>query len=400
MSRRLLALGVLICFVATGCATTAPGGSGQQALLCGKYGALAGGVAGAGIGAVSQRGGGAGQMLLGALVGGVIGAVTGGVVAGTVCFGIAEYKSQQVKDYRQTSEAVGYTPTQGDVLRITKYSIEPAAAAPGNVVTFQATYYVMTPTPDADVSVTETRIVKVRDVKTGAFNELGRVPHMPVIKPGTRQADGKFEIPRTAAEGQYLMIFEVSKNGRSEAKELALQITNDASILAANPNRRAEVSDEPAVPPAAAPAPQRSASGSPPDASGVGALGLQPNRPGAGSGGTAAERGSSPPLSSLGEDPEKQPPPKSQAVVARAEPSTPTPKTVPKPDKVLVFVAAKAANLRAGPGPNHAIVGTLAAGNRYPIVGRTSDRGGWYKIRLDDGREVWVGKTLGSEVEE
>ena len=67
------------------------------------------------------------------------------------------------------------------------------------------------------------------------------------------------------------------------------------------------------------------------------------------------------------------------------------------------FVASKIVGqgmLRAGPGTNHKVVGKIVKDERYLLVQTESEgKDAWHKIRLDDGREVWVGAALG-EIQE
>src|SRR5688572_25150481 len=149
--RGTIALIVIACFLVVGCAETMQS-PGQAALLCGAGGAVAG----------AAIGGAAGRNWQSAL----IGAAAGALVSGLTCFAISEYKSQQVRDYRQTQQATGYQATEGDRIQITNYEITPAAVAPGSSVAFNATYTVMTPNADADVAVTEVRSLYVYDTQT------------------------------------------------------------------------------------------------------------------------------------------------------------------------------------------------------------------------------------------
>ena len=56
---------------------------------------------------------------------------------------------------------------------------------------------------------------------------------------------------------------------------------------------------------------------------------------------------------------------------------------------VTVKVTKAKINLRGGPGTNFAVVGTAAAGESYPVVGRNA-ASNWLKITLKDGKEAWV----------
>jgi hypothetical protein len=363
-----LALSVVLVVVSfAGCAGTTTGGGsvldrpGEAAVICGAAGAVTG----------AAIGGAASQDWRGALIGGL----AGGALAGSACFAIAEYRSRAVKGYAETRETVNYRPAQGDVVEVSHYAITPGAVSPGNQASFQASYYVMTPNPDEEVTVTETRIVKMYDQAAGGYKELGRAASQVTVKPGTRQADGKWDIRSGVAEAQYLVVFEVAKSERSAARELPLIVTRDQAVLQAPSNRIAEVS-APGGKAADSPAPAASRPSAAPPAN--------PAQP---SGGVA--------LASLGE-PQPQAPP----IVA----TTPPPPPMAVGADVGHFLASKVTgrgNVREGPGATHRIVGEVRRDERFPILDRSAGQGGgspWYKIRLDTGLEGWVAGSLGEEV--
>src|SRR5262249_28629562 len=159
-------------------------------------------------------------------------------------------------------------------------------------------------------------------------------------------------------------------------KELPLVVTTNQATLTSPQARVARV-DIPGGKPVAAP---QSASVAPAAA--------RPAPPS-----SAENRTASSPLSALGEA-QPSPPP--------TIPAAPPAQSGSK--RISYFVASKVngtGSLRSGPGPNHNIVGTIAAGERYPIVDRASANDQtWYKIRLDSGAEVWVASALGHEVDE
>jgi cell wall-associated NlpC family hydrolase len=51
------------------------------------------------------------------------------------------------------------------------------------------------------------------------------------------------------------------------------------------------------------------------------------------------------------------------------------------------LVTASKLNMRTGPSTNYSIMHALWQGNRVKVIGQT---GGWYQIRLSDGRTGWV----------
>lgn len=220
----------------SGCAgmQTGSGGTSQQspAACMAMYtvgGAAAGAAIGALIGAVAGGGKGAGKGAAGGAIGG---AALGFAYAWGKCFvHYSELKSEPVKDYKETAKAVNYTPTKGNDLKINNYAAQPSAVAPGGTVTFKGDYYVMTPT-EKDVVVTETRVLKVFDPGKKQFVELGKVPEQITVAPGLRRADGSFTIPSEVEEGEYMIEFLVTAEGKSDKASIPLTITNDKTLLA------------------------------------------------------------------------------------------------------------------------------------------------------------------------
>jgi hypothetical protein len=225
------------------------------------------------------------------------------------------------------------------------------------------------------VTITEVRSLSVYDSQTNTWRELGRVPNQVTVKPGTRQADGKFDVRSGVAQGNYQIVFQVVKDNVNDTKNLPLIVTTNEAILASPQARVAEVSAPGAKPVDAVARPAMPAVASP-------AVGPTP---------VAAQSGAS--LSSLGEQT-----PGTATQVATGRPAAPT------ATRVAYFVASKVdgkGTLRAGPGASHTIVGVIGQGERYPIVERTgAGEQTWYKIRLDSGAEVWVAGLLGQIVEE
>ncbi len=72
--------------------------------------------------------------------------------------------------------------------------------------------------------------------------------------------------------------------------------------------------------------------------------------------------------------------------------ATPTATPVPVPETVLVVTIARG-NVRAGPGTQHAIVGSVSQGDT--LEGPYQETGGWYQFCcIDDGEKAWISSTL------
>ena len=391
---RAVAILLLLAIFPQGCATM-PESSGEAALLCGAGGALAGGA----IGAAAAGG-------RNTLTGALIGAAIGGLVGAATCFAIAEYKSKQTKGYQETQQAVQYQPDMGDVVQITNFSLDPSAAAPGSQVAFNSTYYVMSPNSDAEVTVTETRTLKKFDQASGQYKEMGRPTSSVTMKPGTRSADGKFDVRSGVEPGKYLLAFKVDSAGRTDEKELPFEVTtNQAQLQGA---KVAQVTSEPigakraavsAPPPAAPvrPAPPVAAPAFPPSPAPAAAPAAPLSALGEGQAAPPAMMAPPPPMAPTPPPAMAPPPPGPPPAMASLPPGQ---------GKQRHFVANKVANtgtVREGPGAAFRVVAEIEKDGRFVIVQTVMPQGSrtpWHKIRLDDGREGWVNSALGSEIEE
>jgi hypothetical protein len=266
-------------------------------------------------------------------------------------------------------------------------------------VKFHASYYVMAADPDREISLTETRVVTAVDSRTGERKELGRVSTALTVKPGMRRGDGQFDVGSGVAEGRYEVTFMVEAADRRDTRKLPFLITKDQTARRDPRRQVARVTAEPAGAKvqAARGGDQREIS-RPGSAEGAGGSSAAPDR-------VSPDRAPAPtsvtPLAVLGETTPTLPPslaePRSIAVAAPGSAG---------PGKVVrdrYFVASRTMGkgvLRAGPGTNYNVVGEIAKEERYLLV-QTESQGTdmWHKIRLDDGREVWVRAALG-EVQE
>ena len=174
-------------------------------------------------------GGALGGGILGGLLGGdkhrLEGAIGGAVVGGTLAFAIAwghcfsvysDLKSYPVADATTTARQIGYTPSQGYVTKIKNFSLHPDSVSPGDKVNINGSYYVMSPGGESDIKVTETRIVRFLDPDDSTWKELGSVDQEVTSAPGTRNAEGSFQMPSDVPEGKYRVVFKVSALGKED----------------------------------------------------------------------------------------------------------------------------------------------------------------------------------------
>ena len=71
---------------------------------------------------------------------------------------------------------------------------------------------------------------------------------------------------------------------------------------------------------------------------------------------------------------------------------TPTVAATPTPAEATV-IGLQTANLRSGPGTAYSVVGQIASGERFEIIGKNPD-GSWWQIEQADGNLAWVLASL------
>src|SRR5512147_1051530 len=108
--------------------------------------------AGAGVAAGALLGGLIGRNATGVVVGGLLGGLAGGA--------IGQYLDRQDRTRAQAAAATGYTPAQGDLVRVEKVQVTPDPVRAGGTVNLLVTYTVLLPQADRTVAVRETREVR------------------------------------------------------------------------------------------------------------------------------------------------------------------------------------------------------------------------------------------------
>jgi hypothetical protein len=195
----------------------------KTTLTCGVAGGLLGAVVGA---AVDSKNRGRGAL---------IGAAIGAVGAMGACFAIASYQNTEVADYDTTTQQVDYQPVSGDVIRITEFTIDPPAVNAGQEVAFNAQYYVMTPNPNQEITIIETRTIKAFDEESNSYNELGSTTSEVTMKPGTRMGSGVLNINSLTPDGNYILAFSVEYAGKKVETEQPLTIGNAPQVASYEP---------------------------------------------------------------------------------------------------------------------------------------------------------------------
>jgi len=99
---------------------------------------------------------------------------------------------------------------------------------------------------------------------------------------------------------------------------------------------------------------------------------------------------SAPAASTKGQEatpPPSSPPPSSP-------PPSKTPETSQPPAQRTTEIVLAFVNLRQGPSMNDKIISVLKKGTKLTVL---EEKAGWLHVRLEDGTEGWVGKSMTSE---
>lgn len=190
--------------------------------------------------AMYTAGGAVGGALVGLLIrgdwkGAAVGAATGGAIGFAYAWGkclslYSTLQSQQVGTYSETAQQVNYRPSQGQVVKIQDFSLTPGLVSPGGAVKLGGSYYVLTPEREKEMKVTETRVVKYYDPEKSQWVDLGQVEQEITAAPGSRKADGNFDIPKDVPEGQYRIAFKVSAGGQEDVVERDLNVKKGRAL--------------------------------------------------------------------------------------------------------------------------------------------------------------------------
>lgn len=73
-----------------------------------------------------------------------------------------------------------------------------------------------------------------------------------------------------------------------------------------------------------------------------------------------------------------------------AEKSTPVPATAEPAVSEVKVTAITNANCRSGPAANFGLIGKLVQGDSAVVIGKNTDFGKWWKVRLADNNECWI----------
>lgn len=148
-----------------------------------------------------------GGAVVGGLIGGKRGAVVGGLLGGLAGGAIGRHLDQKEKTLAQTSKEYGYSPSQGNRLKIESVRSNPAVLAPGETININLTYAVLTPSADHQILVRETREILVNGTSVGKTSiEIAR-------EGGTWKSTVPITLPANAPEGKYRVVASVEGSG-------------------------------------------------------------------------------------------------------------------------------------------------------------------------------------------
>jgi hypothetical protein len=113
----------------------------------------------------------------------------------------------------ETTKVYNYKSSQETILTLEGASVSPQTVYPGNTVNLNSTYAVLTPSPETEVSITETREITHKGERVGKPEV--RVTHTG----GTYNSTIPIRLPSDAARGDYKVITTVQSANAKDSKE-------------------------------------------------------------------------------------------------------------------------------------------------------------------------------------
>lgn len=181
--------------------------------------------------------------------GALIGAAAGGALAFAIAWGhclsvYSNLNSYPMADARATASRVGYHSSQGSVVKIENFSLNPDGVSPGGRIKMNGSYYVMAPEGNKEVKVIETRVVSYFDSSANEWKELGSVDQDLTASLGTRRAEGVFDMPADVPEGNYRITLKIASQGREDRMTRDLKVKKG---LAMGPDIKRELPSQPSA---------------------------------------------------------------------------------------------------------------------------------------------------------
>jgi hypothetical protein len=152
---------------------------------------LGGATAGAGLGALV--GGLTGRDAKSALIGAAVGAA-----AGWTTVALAQYQAQQTRSAEEEAQILGYKRGQGTVVKMRKANVMPQRVAPGQNLTFEMEYALLSPRDQVTVE-------EDWEISKGGQSLTSTPPRSEVRRPGGWKTKASLSLPREAEAGTYLV---------------------------------------------------------------------------------------------------------------------------------------------------------------------------------------------------
>jgi hypothetical protein len=138
-----------------------------------------------------------------AIIGGLLGALVGGAVG--------HYAYDVKRNRQKTAQIYNYQPSEGTLVRIEYTSVEPTKVKPGDKVELGATYALLSPSPDSDITTTE--IPEIRHE-----GELMGKPEVTVTrKGGTYFSKVPLLLPSNAKKGTYKVVTTIQVSNAKDS---------------------------------------------------------------------------------------------------------------------------------------------------------------------------------------
>jgi hypothetical protein len=163
----------------------------------------------------------------------LVGSLFGALASASTCYAVVKVTSTPVEDCRTTKQQEQYRPAQGTVVHVKAFEVKPDPLRAGQNFIIRSQYVVMTPEPDADITVVETRSVSFYDDREKQWKEIGSIPTKPtVIKCGTRDTETVLSMPDKPAGGRALLTFHVESDNISDQQSQERNIVMPPPALA------------------------------------------------------------------------------------------------------------------------------------------------------------------------
>jgi hypothetical protein len=109
-----------------------------------------------------------------------------------------KYGSRQMRGAEAEAKAIGYEPTQGTVLKVSRASVTPVAASPGKFISFDMEYTLLSSEKQLDVAE-EWEILREGKRLTSTF------PQIKSRRPGGWRAQASIALPPAIKPGIYVL---------------------------------------------------------------------------------------------------------------------------------------------------------------------------------------------------